>query len=264
MTYSGEELADVAALLGDDLTFNPYWLHDKTVTPVSVGTQLDAALSRRVTAGSRAVGASHVVCAELAGTGAPVIRAIQLPVWADRADIGPPSLLWTPRRDGAVLFPEPGYVLVAGTATFMSAAVGEGVDAARARFGRQARALADRHPSLTVTAASYPPAHSAWSHPAEVDPQSSAARQLALLNDFAQANLPAPDFAHGWWEARRASQAKGERVQGPLAELFDQVFMTLEDYSVDPDLAEPGDLSDAELRAAVDDIWTAFNRAENA
>jgi hypothetical protein len=42
-----------------------------------------------------------------------------------------------------------------------------------------------------------------------------------------------------------------ERLRGPLEELFGRVFMILEDYAIAPELAEPGDLSDTELRAAV-------------
>lgn len=44
-----------------------------------------------------------------------------------------------------------------------------------------------------------------------------------------------------------ASQANGERVRGALGDLLDEVFMILEEYSVDPDLTESGDLGDAGL-----------------
>ncbi|MEW2158618.1 hypothetical protein AB0950_25580 [Streptomyces sp. NPDC007189] len=179
------------------------------------------------------------------------MRSIQLPFDAYRAEVRPPSLLWAPDQQGAVLFPEPGYALVAGVVSFMSAAVGEGVDTARARFARHARALADRCPSLAAVAAAHPPAHRAWSHPAEIDPHSAAARRLELLDAFTQGACSAPDFACGWWKERRASQANGERLRGPLEDLFNRVFTILEDYSVAPELAEPGDLSDTELRAAV-------------
>ncbi|MGW5211187.1 colicin immunity domain-containing protein [Streptomyces sp. NPDC004051] len=102
----------------------------------------------------------------------------------------------------------------------------------------------------------------AWSHLGDVEPTSAAARQLALLKAFTDGTCSAPDFAHGWWEIRRASQANGERVQGTLGALFDQVFMVLEDYSVDPDFAEPGDLDNAELRTAVRAAWDGFRRSE--
>ncbi|MGC9496228.1 hypothetical protein [Streptomyces sp. WG7] len=40
--------------------------------------------------------------------------------------------------------------------------------------------------------------------------------------------------------------------------------MILEDYSVDPGLAEPGDLDDAGLQTAVRAAWEAFLQAEPA
>ncbi|MGW0334253.1 hypothetical protein ACWD0J_20695 [Streptomyces sp. NPDC003011] len=107
-----------------------------------------------------------------------------------------------------------------------------------------------------------PPGQRAWSHPGDVDPGSAAARQLTLLDAFTDGTCSAPDFAHGWWEARRVSQANGERVLGALEDLFDQVFMILEDYSVDPELAEAGDLDDAGLQTAVRAAWEAFRRRE--
>ncbi|MFH8281098.1 hypothetical protein [Streptomyces antibioticus] len=67
-----------------------------------------------------------------------------------------------------------------------------------------------------------------------------------------------PEFARGWWEARRASQADGERIRGTLGDLLDRVFMILEDHSVDPAFAEPGDLDGTALRNAVSATWTAF------
>ncbi|MFJ8544168.1 hypothetical protein ACIRFH_19470 [Streptomyces sp. NPDC093586] len=220
-----------------------------------MGAQIDAALARRIKAGCRAVGAAHIIATSLVDTpGAPS----RLPADADCTGIRPPCLLRTPGAQGAVLFPEEGYALIAGTAAFMAAAVGEGTDTARARFGRYARSLPERHPSLASVAASYPPGHRAWSHPGDVGPDSAAARQLELLDAFTDGSCSAPVFAHDWWKARRASQANGERVQGALGDLFDQVFMILEDYSVDPDLAEPGDLDDAGLQTAVRAAWEAF------
>ncbi|UYQ62471.1 colicin immunity domain-containing protein [Streptomyces peucetius] len=105
---------------------------------------------------------------------------------------------------------------------------------------------------------SQPPA---WSHPDDVAPTSAAARQLALLNAFDDGTCSASDFAHGWWQARRTSQTNGERVLGALGALLDQVFMILEDYSIEPGLAEPGDLDDDELRTAVRGAWEEFRRS---
>ncbi|MFD9433038.1 hypothetical protein [Streptomyces sp. NPDC060002] len=247
--------SDLGVVLDTDGTFTSSWLLGKSVAPVPVGARIDAALARRITAGCRAVGASYILATSLADHSGATSR---LPADADCKGIRPPFVLRTPDVQGAVLFPEEGYALIAGTAAFMAAAVNEGTDTARARFGRHARALLERHPALAAVAASHPPAHRAWSQPGDVDPASAAARQLALLDSFTDGTCGAPDFAHGWWEARRASQANGERLQGALGDLFDQVFMILEDYSVDPDLAEPGDLDDAGLQTSVRTVWDAF------
>lgn len=243
---------DVRAVLGRDGTFAPSWLRGKSVAPVPAGTRLDAALGRRIAAGCRAVGSPYVLATDLADGPGTIARTRSRPATGTEGmDIRPPFLLCAPGLQGAVLFPGPGYALIAGTAAFMAAAVGEGIDAARARFGRHARALADRHPDLPAVAAAYGPVHRAWARTEDVDPQSAAARQLALLDAFAEGTCAAGDFAAGWWEARRASQANGERLQGALGTLFDQVFMILEDYEVDPGFAEPGDLDDVGLKSAV-------------
>ncbi|MEV7199786.1 hypothetical protein [Streptomyces griseoluteus] len=166
----------------------------------------------------------------------------------------PSTLLWTPDRQGALLFPTPGHVLLAGTRHFMTAAVPEGIDAARARFVRDARRQAARHPGLLAVAAAYAPAHHAWSHPADVPPATATAHHLHLLRQFTQGTLPAPAFAQAWWQTRRTAQSNGERVRGSLQELFNHVLLLLEDYEVAPDLAEPTDLTAAELRAAVTEV----------
>lgn len=205
---------------------------------------------------------SHILCSDLSHN-ADVLTGttFRLPADADCTGIHPPRLLWTPALQGAVLFPEAGYALIAGSAGFIAATVGESVDTARTRFGRYARRLSERHPALPSVAATYPPKHPAWSSPEDVDPESAAARQLALLDAFTDGTSSAPDFAHDWWEARRASLADGERVQGPLGDLFDRVFMLLEDYSVGPDIREPGDLDDAELRTAMSEAWDTFRHS---
>jgi hypothetical protein len=257
-----EKSSDLRAVLGTDGAFTSSWLRDKSVTPVPAGAQIDAALARRITAGCRAVGAPHILGTSLADTpGAMTGTTTRFSAPGDCTGIRPPFLLHTPDSHGAVLFPKAGYALIAGTARFMAAAVSEGTDTERARFGRYARALMERHPSLSAVAAAHPPEHRAWSHLDDVDPTSAAARQVTLLHAFTDGTCSAPDFAHGWWEARRASRANGERVQGALGALFDRVFMILEDYSVDPELAEPGDLDDAGLQTAVHAAWDAYRHS---
>lgn len=125
----------------------------------------------------------------------------------------PHTFIWTPDRQGAVLFPAPGYALLAGTEPFMATAVPEGTDEARARFTRYARKRAAVRPELLAVAVTYSPAHTAWSHPADVAPNTAACHQLELLRDFTNGAVPATDFAHTWWQARRASRSNGS--EGP-------------------------------------------------
>ncbi|MER5960896.1 hypothetical protein [Streptomyces sp. NPDC002057] len=206
---------------------------------------MDPTLWRRIAAGCRAVGAGSVLYESEGAAGA------RLSIGSGHEIVRLPCVLSTPDRQGVVRLPGPGYALLGGTARFMAAAVGEGVDEARARFARYARALAHRNPVLVTVAAAHPPARLAWSRPADTEPGSAAAHQLFLLGEFASERLDASAFAHGWWAGRRAAQTKGERLRGPLAELFDQVSATLEEYGTDPALREPGDLSDAQLRHAI-------------
>ncbi|MFI9393009.1 hypothetical protein ACIG53_19205 [Streptomyces bauhiniae] len=216
------------------------------MAPLAVGERLGAALADRVTAGCRSTGATHLRYAPLGVD--PLVTTRVIP--ADAAT-RPSTLLWTPDHQGALLFPAPGYVLLAGTKPFMTAAVPEGTDAARARFTRYARKQTARHPELLAVAATYVPTHHAWSDAAEVPPDTATAHHLDLLREFSNGTLPAPAFAHAWWQTRRTAQSNGERIRGPLQELFDHVFLLLEDYEVAPELAEPTDLTTTELRAAV-------------
>ncbi|QYX77778.1 colicin immunity domain-containing protein [Streptomyces akebiae] len=255
-----DQHVDLSDVLDRDGSLASSWLRGKSVTPVPVGPHMDAALTRRVAAGCRAVGASHVVCANLpSGSSQTATTTLRLPIDSGHDAITPPSVMYTPDRQGVVLFREAGYALIAGSDSFMAAAVREGVDTARARFGRHARKLSACHPTLTTVSAAYPSARGAWSDPADVPLGSAAAQLLALLDKFVGGTCSAPEFAHGWWEARRASRANGERIQGPLADLFDRVFMTLEDYSVDPELWEPGELTDSELKTAIQEIGNTFH-----
>jgi hypothetical protein len=221
---------------------------------------MDAAMTRRIASGCRAVAATHLFCEGVGSSAdiAPDTPLKQFPIDSGHEEIRPPSVIYTPGRQGAVLFREAGYVLIAGNDRFMAASVAEGIDTARARFQRYARALSSRHPSLAVVARAYPPARTAWSHPADVAPDSGAARQLTLLDEFVDGTRSSPEFAQDWWDARRTSQANGERLKAPLSDLFDRVFMLLEDYAADPNLREPGDLTDGELHAAVRELWNMF------
>ncbi|MGW5775893.1 hypothetical protein [Streptomyces sp. NPDC003863] len=193
------------------------------------------------------MGADRVRCLASGDTPAIDLR----PTEADLAGIAPPTLLLTPDQAGALLFPEPGYALVTGSEAFLAAAVAEGADAARARFGRHARTVKGRWPRAEEIARAHPPVHRVWFRAADVPPGTASARLLSLLNDFTRGRRTAAEFAEGRREARRAARANGERTGGALAELFDHVFLTLEDYTPAPELREPGDLTDAELWEAI-------------
>ncbi|MEW2318748.1 hypothetical protein [Streptomyces bauhiniae] len=219
--------------------------------PIAVGERLDATQARRLTTGCEAIGATHLRYAAL-GTEPLAVITRELPA---AASVRPLTLLWTPDHQAALLFPAPGHALLAGTKPFMTAAVPEGIDAARAHFTRYARKQAARHPDLLAVAAAYAPAHHAWSHPAEVPPNTATAHHLHLLQEFTNGTLPAPTFAHTWWQTHRTAQSNGERIQGPLEELFNHVFLLLENYEVAPELAEPTDLTATELQAAVTEAY---------
>ncbi|MGW1928846.1 colicin immunity domain-containing protein [Streptomyces sp. NPDC001919] len=236
-------------MLGPDGGFTEAWLVGKSVAPFPAGSRLDAAVMRRIEAGCRAVGTSYMLDTSAAALAHDTSGTQQSSRTAEAglAALSPPAALYTPDLQGAVLFPEPGYVLIAGTGAFLTGAVSEGVDTARARFGRYARAMNKRWPHLQQIATSYPPAHRAWSRPEDVAPGTATGRLMSLLSAFARGSCTAAVFASGWWEARRAAESQGERTSGDVAELLDRVFMVLEDYTADPALREPGDLTDSEL-----------------
>ncbi|MEU0534018.1 hypothetical protein [Amycolatopsis tolypomycina] len=134
-----------------------------------------------------------------------------------------------------------GYALVTGTPRFLRAALPHGVDDARARFGRVARRLGC--PELLAAAERFPPGAHAWRSPAEVASGSGVA--------FAHGDLSGAEFARRWYAARRRADERGERVRDRLAWLLGEVFFLLEDYPIDPELREPGDVTDEELLAGV-------------
>ncbi len=111
------------------MAFVSSWLRGKSVAPVPVGAQFDAAPARRITADCRAVGAAHIIATSAS---AHPDAASRLPVDADCTGIRPPCPLHTPDAQGAVLFPGDCCALIAGTAPFMAAAVGEGTGSHRA------------------------------------------------------------------------------------------------------------------------------------
>lgn len=246
------EYLEILSSLGD---YNSAWLADgpKPIVPVPAGSHVDDALVRRITEGCRMEGADAVL---VMAVGSETASRTWRPVAPDIAaselvGVNPPVLLASSDRQGAILFSRPGYVLVAGTAEFLKGAVPEGVDGGRARFGRYARVAAKRWPGLKEISQSFPPRHIAWARAREIPAETNAARQVNLMRAFTTGSIGGAAFARGWLDARRASQSNGERLRDPLLTAFDQIFSLLEDYSIDPDLKDPDDLSDQELMDAV-------------
>ncbi|MFF3691666.1 hypothetical protein [Streptomyces sp. NPDC002187] len=240
------------SVLDENSRYDEKWLSQgaKRIVPVPTGSRTDDSLVRRLAEGCRTAGVDAVLAVDpRTGSAACADR----PAPADPRLLGmpPPLLLVAADLTGAILFPAPGYALVAGTSAFLAGAAPEGVDQGRARFARYARATAGKWSDLESTARSFPPAHIAWKRPGDVPEGTATARQLTLMRDFATDRCTGAEFAVGWLDARRHSQQRDERVRDPLETLLDRVFSLLEDYSIDPEFTGPDDLSDEELRKAV-------------
>lgn len=271
--------------------FAASWLSEgpKLVVPLPAGTHVDRALVRRTADGCRAGGAGEVlvmtadgpaasgrawrqVAPAITATGgtasgltpsrltAPITTA-SITTASDLVGSAPRVLLVASDLQGAVLFDRPGYALVAGTAPFLRGAVPEGVDGGRAHFARYARAVADRWPELQAVARDFGPRHIAWAHARNVPGGTATSQQVRLVRGFTAGAIGGADFARGWLNGRRAAQESGERLREPLLSAFQQVFLLLEDYSIDPALKDPADLSDEELRDAV---RKSMARSENS
>ncbi|MEU9096022.1 hypothetical protein [Streptomyces sp. NPDC048428] len=179
---------------------------------------------------------------------------------SDLVGSAPRVLLAASDLRGAVLFARTGYALVAGTAWFLRGPP-EGVDGGRARFARYARAVAHRWPELRSVAADLSPRHHAWAHVRNVPDGTSVSHQVCLVRDFTAGAIDGATFARGWLAARRAAHDNGERLHDPLLSAFGQVFSLLEDYSLDPALKDPADLSDSPQVAAATAVHQELRNA---
>lgn len=78
------------------------------------------------------------------------------------------------------------------------------------------------------------------------------------MRSYADGAEDGPEFARNWLSGRRAALAAGERVRAPFQRVLDDVFYTLEEYVIDPDLRDEDDMTDDELlrhvRAAVQQL----------
>lgn len=121
-------------------------------------------------------GASHILTTSLAGKPGATSR---LPADADSTGIRPALLLRTSDAQGAVLYPEEGYALIAETAAFMAAAVNEHRHSTRTL--RPSCARSPETSSLTHGRGHLsPPGQRAWSHPGDVAPGSPGSARGSL------------------------------------------------------------------------------------
>jgi Bacterial self-protective colicin-like immunity len=80
------------------------------------------------------------------------------------------------------------------------------------------------------------------------------------MQSLVSGDISAPVFAQSWLAARRRALNDGERVREKFDQALDEVFYALEDYAIDPDLRDPGDLSDDQLVAIVQDALNSLSR----
>ncbi|MEU6218861.1 colicin immunity domain-containing protein [Streptomyces sp. NPDC047022] len=85
----------------------------------------------------------------------------------------------------------------------------------------------------------------------EASADSHTGRQISLMRALASRSIDGPTFARRWLDERRRAMSVGERLGGALENALDEVFCVLEEYSIDPDLRDPDDLTDEELRDRV-------------
>lgn len=211
----------------------------------------------RLREGARLVGAHEVWRCGLEPGAVPERLAV-----SDLRPGGTAVLYVVPDLSGAVLASDGGYVLVAGTSSFLAGAVPVGVDRARHRFGRVARRLAGRYPELPRIAAEYPALTPVWAKRSEVPDDSGVARQLAVMESLVRGELSGSEFSRTWGAARQLSNARGERLQTPFYQALDHLFFVLEEYPIDPALRDPGDVTDEELLAEVRAVLRRLAAAE--
>ncbi|MFG2524381.1 colicin immunity domain-containing protein [Streptomyces sp. NPDC048527] len=106
-------------------------------------------------------------------------------------------------------------------------------------------------PHIAAVSADYPPLNRPWKAPRDVPSGSHTGRQLALMRRLQEGAVDGPTFARGWLGERRGAMAAGERVGDALGSVLDEVFYTLDDYTIDPAIRDAEDLTDGELQRRV-------------
>ncbi|MCP2320187.1 hypothetical protein APR12_005568 [Nocardia amikacinitolerans] len=97
-----------------------------------------------------------------------------------------------------------------------------------------------------------------WKKPSEVPDDSGIARQIMLMETYADGEMTRADFVREWLDARLMSTGNGERVHERFERLLDTVSSEVEDYTVEPAPPEPDDPSEDPLRAEVDQARIAL------
>ncbi|MFB6436911.1 hypothetical protein ACFCVY_09015 [Streptomyces sp. NPDC056411] len=251
MNQSNTEVTN--KVLSSSDSYDLSWLREgnKRVAPLPANREVDSHILHRMVAGCRKIEAEEIfLTSPLSRSSAePVLRTpasvecLQGEVrgWLGHLLIAPSTL------DGALLFTTPGHALIAGNPRFLSGAIPEGVDQARAAFARYANRVKNEWPDVVGVSKEFPPRKSSWPKPEDVAYDSGTAEQLKLMRSLVNGGMPAPDFATAWLAARRRAMEEGDRVRSPLDAALNEVFSSLEDYSIDPEFKEPEDLTDAEL-----------------
>lgn len=91
----------------------------------------------------------------------------------------------------------------------------------------------------------------AWATPREVPDGSGVGTQVRHMRLFADGAESGPVFAKGWLSGRRSALDAGERTRASFERILDDVFYILEEYVIDPELRDAGDMTDEALRERV-------------
>ncbi|MEV7204744.1 MULTISPECIES: colicin immunity domain-containing protein [unclassified Streptomyces] len=231
----------------------------KSVVPLPAQAGLSHVTARQVVAGAREAGAAAVLVASLAPDRQDM-TVVEAALGTDallevvsRTQGNHDALLVADNLRGALL-PKSAYALLGGTKEFMRGALPDGPDKARDEFHRYARKIQGAEPHIMRVASDFPPRSRTWKRLEDLPAESHTGRQVALMRDLLSGAVDGPAFARRWLEERRCAMDAGERVGEDVAAALDDVFYSLEDYTIDPSLRDEGDLTDEELRRDVADV----------
>ncbi|MEV5510018.1 colicin immunity domain-containing protein [Streptomyces orinoci] len=261
--------AQLSARLLNGCSFRPEWLAEgeKEAAPLGCGTAMDAQLARRLSTGARRTGHDHVIAARLAGDhgSEPVLKVAsnQELLLTQLTLPGENLLVALPDLSGALLVTGHSYAVIGGVGEFLQYSLPEGVERARANFQRYAKRIGSKRPEVAEATKLFPLRQRAWAKKSDVLPGSATAEQLALMEAFAYGDFNGSEFATAWLSARHRSLATKERLREPLGDILADVFYALENYSIDPSLQEPGDLTNEQLKSVVRNALAQLDSLEH-